>query len=466
MFIQNLKHELRLLSRSYWFLTLAILFIVLCLYAGYNGARLYEFRMAEIEQAEADQRSLTDRVTKIAQAMKNGESPDNAFRVSPINYSIAAGTLATLKTDPLSVLAVGQSDLYTHQVKISAREDLATLTFTEMSNPVQLLFGNFDLVFVLTYLIPLIIIAFTYNLQSQELESGRLSLIASNPIDPKLWLLQRYMTRFLTLSVILGAGLIITFLVFHISFSLKLGSMVILTLGYMFFWFALSFLVNAMGYSSAKNAILLLSLWIILVLIIPAVINQTANSFYPTPSRVVLLNEIRETKNKLSKEQDKVLDEYLRNHPELVRNEEENRFAYWQGFFASQEMMESTLTPLITRFDRQLSEQQKWVNTFRFLSPAILFQTGFTELAGTSARQYHDFKKSVTGFTITWREYFLPMVFGNRMLKSEDLASLPAFDHIISYDRSLIFTNGTLLLAISGMLLIPGFRKTGSPIKL
>lgn len=459
MLVQNIRHEVRLLTRSYWFLALSLIFILLCLYAGYNGINLYEFRSAELEKAHADQKVLLDRVYGVAEAIENGENPDNSYRLSPMNMSIATGTLASKPTDPLSTLAIGQSDLYTHQIKISSREDLATLTFTEMSNPVQLLFGNFDLVFVLTYLIPLIIIAFTYNLQSQELESGRLKLLASNPIDPRMWLLQRYITRFLSLCLILALAVLFTLLLLKVPFNLRLAGMILLAFGYAFFWFAVSFVVNVFGTSSSKNAVILLSLWIVLVLIIPAAVNQTSGTLYPTPSRVVLLNEIRQMKSDLSKEQDKVLAEYLRNHPELARNEGENRFGYWQGFFASQDMMEQSLSPLVEQFDEQVREQQNWVNTWRFLSPAILFQTSFIELAGTSSRQYNDFKQQVKDFTIDWRGYFMPMVFENRMLVSDDLETLPRFEYVATFDQKVTIINILALIVLSIGLLFSGFRR-------
>ncbi len=419
----------------------------------------HEFRTVELDQAKAEQQELIDQVFGVAQAVQNGESPDNAYRLSPMNASIATGALAYMAPEPLNVFAIGQSDLYTHQIKISAREDIATLTFTEMSNPVQLLFGNFDLVFVFTYLIPLIIIAFTYNLQSQELESGRLKLLASSPINPKIWLFQRYLTRFLSICFILGVINILLLLVLNVDPDMRLSSMALATFAYLCFWFAASFLVNVFGTTSGQNAVILLSIWIVLVLIIPATVNQQANSIYPTPSRVLLLNEIRETKKELSEEQDKVLAEYLRNHPELARNEGENRFAYWQGFFASQEMMEQSLSPLIEQFDTQLAKQSNWVNTWRFLSPAILFQSSFTELAGTSSRQYNEFKTGVKDFSISWREFFMPMVFENRMLTISDLELLPSFEYQVTVDRRFTTMNLIALMVISGLLLVIGFRK-------
>ena len=457
MFSLNIRHEIKLLSRDRRFIILSALLILLCLYAGFNGQNLYELRNTELINAKADHDSLIALAHDVASAFEAGEKPREEFRVRPTYLSIATGTQAYMPTNPVSALAIGQSDLYAHQIKINSRGDIATLTFNQMNNPVQLLFGNFDLVFVLTYLIPLIIIAFTYNLQSQELESGRLKLVASNPINPKLWLLQRFLTRFVSLILILAVAILTTIIALKIDFNTRLAGMALITLAYICFWFSVSFLVNVLGKTSDKNAIVLLSMWIFLVLLIPSLVNQTANSIYPTPSRVVLLNEIRQSKKDLAKEQDKVMAEYLRNHPELVRLEE-NPNAYWERFFASHEMAEERLTPMIELFESRLQEQQKWVNSLSFLSPAIVFQNSFTNLAGTSASAYAGFRGSTIEFAKQWRDYFLPMVFENRLLTNSELENLPEFEYTVSYTSTELLYSLLMLNCMIFALLFMGFR--------
>lgn len=452
MLVQNILHEIKLLSRNYWFVSLTLAITALSIYAGYNGLKQYDKRQATTEQAIATQAEKVARVEAIATVLDKGEEHPRAFRLSPMNYSVATGNLATMPTEGLSKLAIGQSDLFTHQMGISSREDLATMSFNELNNPVQLLFGNFDLSFVLAYLIPLLIIAFTYNLKSQEIETGRFRLLASNPININLWLLQRYIVRFFALSIIITLVLIITIVSISIDFNSKVLQFFALTYAYTAFWFALAFLVNVFGSSSARNAVSLLSLWIVLVLIIPTVINQMANTIYPIPSRVALLHEIRSTKKELGEKQDKVLDEYLRNHPELIRNEGENAFGYWQGFFASQEMTEKTLEPLMSEFDNQLDRQQKWVNTWGLLSPAVLFQNGTTQLAGTSSMDYNAFKNQIKSFSIEWRNHFMPFVFDNKTLAKADLNKVPQFE-FKTQSKMLGAFSGILVLALFAVIL-------------
>lgn len=457
----NIRHEIRLLSRNYWFISLTLVLVALCLYAGYNGLKQFEKRQLDQQQAIESQSEKEQVVQEVAVALNKGEEHALSSRLTPMNLSIFTGHLATMPADEMSKLAIGQSDLYTHQLKIAANEDLATLSFNELNNPVQLLFGNFDLSFVLAYLVPLVIIAFTYNLRTQELESGRLKLLASNPINTNYWLLQRFIIRYASLAIILTLALLGTILWVGVSISSTLLIFFLLTYAYLAFWFAISYLVNILGHSSARNAVSLLSLWILLVLIVPTVINQAANTVYPMPSRVILLNEIRETKSELSKEQDKVLDEYLRNHPELIRDQEENAYAYWQGYYASQEMMEKTLSPVIDRFDEQLSKQQKWVDSWGFLSPAVLFQDGATQLAGTSSKNYNAFKDAVHSFSLEWRAFFMPFVFDNKMLNINDLNNIPAFEYQSEVDTSKVLINISALLIISFLLAAGGLMLEG-----
>lgn len=461
MIYQNIKHESRLLSRNYWFIALSLILLVLCLYAGQNGHSHFQDLQVDQQNAIAAQQEKENTVKEVALALSQGKEHPRSYRVSPVNIAIWQGRLATLSATSMSKMAIGQSDLYTHQMKISSREDLATLSFNELNNPVQLLFGSFDLSFVITYLIPLIIIAFTYNLRSQELESGRLKLLASNPISTNRWLLQRFVIRFCSLSLILTFVLLVTVFSIEVNFSFDLLLFFILTYAYVAFWFAISYLVNILGRSTARNAVSMLSIWILLVLIVPTVINQAANTVYPMPSRVALLNQIRETKKELSAEQDEVLDEYLRNHPELIRNEGENQFAYWQGYFASQEMTEKRLSPIVDRFDEQLSKQQKWVDSWGFLSPAVLFQNGITQLAGTSSKDYNRFKDEVKAFSLEWRSHFLPYVFENQMVTYAALDNLPQFEYRQTKRHSSIFIYIGALFLLALLISVYGLSMEG-----
>lgn len=426
MFLINFKRELQLLTRNGWFVALTVLLLVLVAYAVHNGNAHFEQRKSELTELRLQRQVALEELKKVADQVANGENPDNYFNVSPIRVSISTGALATMEPDPHSVLAIGQSDLYAQQFKISSRDDMALLSFTELSNPVQLLLGNFDLSFVVIYLLPLLVIAFSYNLFSAEKESGSLHLLAANPINLKVWLLQKTLIRLIIVSAIFMLALVASCLMYNLPLDAGVFKMLLSALIYMAFWFSLTYLLGSLGKSSEKNAVYAIGLWIVLVLIIPSAVSQTANSIYPTPSRAILINEVRMLKKEISEKQDEVLDQYLRDHPELVADNE-NASMFWKNYFASQEMMEKSLEPLILDFDSKLKKQQGWVSRLRFLSPAIVVMDAYNETGATSTRHYASFKDQVVGFHMTWREHFLPFVFENKTLTARDIDQLPEF---------------------------------------
>ena len=88
----------------------------------------------------------------------------------------------------------------------------------------------------------------------------------------------------------------------------------------MLFWFVLVFLINLFVGNSAKNALSLIGLWITFVLLIPSILNQLGSTFYPIPSRTLMINEMRSKKVDVTEKQDKILDNFLRDHPEYGLN--------------------------------------------------------------------------------------------------------------------------------------------------
>jgi ABC-2 type transport system permease protein len=121
-------------------------------------------------------------------------------------------------------------------------------------------------------------------------------------------------------------------------------------------------------------------------------------------------------------------------------------------YFASADMTRNTVKPVLDQFNIALAKQQEWVDGFRFSSPAILLQNSMNELAGTSPKHYADFREQVITFSETWRSYFLPRMFNNENMKSEDIASLPDFHYQTERVASSWMTDFFVLLFFIGLL--------------
>ncbi len=438
MFLYNFKYEFKLLIRNKWLPLLSLVFLVLFLFAANNGKTIVEKRKHDIEGIKKIVADKDEAMLQLLDSVEKG-LPVNAKPWTIPNRPMTMGgrypRIAAMPPGEMAAIAVGQSDLFSHYIQPKATGDDFALDFTEMTSPIQLLFGSFDMAFVIIYLLPLIIIAFSYNVLSEEKERGSLRLLASQPISIYKWILQKMGLRFFWVCGIAILAISIAFVangisIFQTSFLVFIG----LILAYALFWFALSFLINLLVGSSAKNAMGLIGLWVVLVLLIPSTMNQLGNSFYPVPSRSKMINETRELKTELSKKQDEILDSYLRDHPEYAT--EDGSYGYWHKYIAAKDLVEDELAPFMENYESQLAAQQSWVKQWRWISPALVVHQELNALSGNATSNYESYKKQVIDFSKEWRAYFIPMLYEGKSFKTTDYKTLPSFTYV-----PLVFTN-------------------------
>jgi ABC-2 type transport system permease protein len=435
MFKHTIKYEWLNLFRDRWVVILLILFLSITIFSVRNGVEKIADRMVTIDKEKEklmkqDVEMATD-IDSISRQLKPApESWRDPRSLGTIAWN--GSRVTSMEPQPLALISTGQSDLFSHSVKPKIANEAYTLGFSELSNPVQLLFGSFDLAFVCIYLLPLLVLAFSYNILSSEKESGVLRLTMAQPISLYQWLLGKLLLRFFILTTIVSASILFSLSIFGINVIENggaIGKLLVLVIAYIFFWFMVSFIINLVGKSSGNNAVSLIAVWVALVLLIPSIISQTANSFYPVPSRTIMIHEYREAKAEAAKRSDEILKSFYREHPELAPKDttEENQYSWWLGNFAASDVINQSTKPILNNYNQALQQQQAWVNRLSFLSPAILVQDGLNDLAGTSPAHYTDFRNQVIKFSDQWHAYFSTRMFKNERMQSADFASLPQF---------------------------------------
>src|SRR5690606_37007439 len=88
------------------------------------------------------------------------------------------------KPDPAAALAIGQQDVNSSIQYLTIRGLEGQRYDTGLFNPYNQLTGNMDLSFVILFLFPLLIIAFNFNVLSQESEHGTWSLVKVQVTQP------------------------------------------------------------------------------------------------------------------------------------------------------------------------------------------------------------------------------------------------------------------------------------------
>ncbi len=432
-----MRYEWRNLSADRAPLAVALVLGAAIVYGAFNGSAWVRFQQGAISEALAEERERLGKIRADIPRVESGELKVSAFADprSPQSFGRNMGTrYAVMPPAPLGALAIGQSDLYPYYFRVSTNSKETFLNNDEIENPAHLLAGRFDLAFVLLYLYPLVILAFSYNLVSAEKESGTLSLTLSQPVSLGRIVMAKVLLRSLFVLA-LAVGLSLAGVIIGGADLSTEGALVRLTLwagaavAYGAFWFALAVAVNALGRGSATNAMMLAGAWLMLVVVIPSVLNVAAKAAHPVPSRVELIQAIRVAGDESTREGSKLLARYLEDHPELAPPAKEKGAPPDFGtlLVAVNEATEHKVQPVLAAFDSQLTSQQRMVDRFRYLSPAIVAQAAFNDLAGSSAHRYQHFLAQVDEYHRQWRGFLVPRILKKEKLSAGDLDRLPSF---------------------------------------
>jgi ABC-2 type transport system permease protein len=431
MFTRILRHEWLALRADHTVWVIAAVFGVAIGYGVWNGVRWVEFQRTALADAQQEERDRYERLRDHAMELERTGGKISPF-ADPRSPSNVGGRLglryASLPPAPLAPLAIGQSDLLPYYFKIStdARENIVAAT--ELENPHRLLVGRFDLAFVLIYLYPLLILGITYNLLSSEKEQGTLALALSQPVA-----LSTLVTGKVTLRALLLVGIVVGFSVMALVASgaslsapgagMRLALWIAAVAGYGALWFALAVFVASLGRSSATNATILASIWLVLVVMLPSLFNLLVTTVYPVPSRVEMVQAVREASDEANAGGSKLLARYYEDHPELASGDAQQAMTDFNIVrVAVNDDVERRVRPVIDRFEQQVLSQQRAVDRLKFLSPAVLLQDALNDIAGTGAARHRHFMAQVDTFHRGWRAYFTPLIFQK--------ASFLAFDAV------------------------------------
>lgn len=429
-----LRHEWRALAADRTLWALLLVFGLAIGYGTLTGVRWTQFQRRAIADAaqeerdrfashEADIRAIAAGTRKVS-AFADPRNPDSAGRRLAARHAV-------LPPLPLAPLAVGQSDLLPYYVKVSTDTKEAALAAAEIENPQRLLSGRFDLAFVLVYLYPLLVIALSYNALSGEKEDGTLALALSQPVSLRTLVVGKLALRllvFLAAIVVLTAvALVATGVdVRAPGAASRLGLWVAVVTVYGAVWFAVAVAVMARGYASATNAAALAATWLLLTVVVPSTLNLLADTLYPVPSRVALVQAVRVASDEANTRGSELLAKYYQDHPELAPESVEramNEASLIRVAMTTE--IEARVQPLLRTFELQRAAQQRLVNGFRLLSPALLMQEALNDISGTGTTRHQAFVTQVAAFHEEWRGFFVPLVFQSQSLDS--FADLPRF---------------------------------------
>lgn len=390
------------------------------------------------------------------------EDPRNAFNIG--NYY---GTRQMVKEPiALTAIAAGQSELHhsNHIISSASAFWFSALRKPEkLDNPTNTIYGRFDLSFVLVWLLPLLIIVLSYNSLSAEREQGTLKMLLAQGLSVKNLMVARFLFRFFTTTSITFLATFLALWFFDGNPThdlLGLLFFILLMLCYSIFWYALAFLINLYNKSSFYNAGLLLTLWIALVLVMPALFNVIVTTLQPIPSKVVLIDEVRERHTENDRINSEILDQFYTDHPEFVIQDSSKLMPVFMYKYMIKEMNTSEqLQPVMDDYKNRLEGQNQYINFLALTIPSMAYQETLEEISGNSLSQYLSFQRAADIESRNWRNHFQKLSLGNKYLTIEEFKNLPfpSFETKINLSKIVILLGGMSIWTM--LLLILAFTK-------
>ncbi|ODS52085.1 MAG: hypothetical protein ABS36_18185 [Acidobacteria bacterium SCN 69-37] len=263
-------------------------------------------------------------------------------------------------------------------------------------------------------------------------ERGTISLIGAQPTTVSSIVTLRIGLRF---AVVVGVtllaalvGVVAAGVPFAMDTWSRVGIWTLATGLYGAFWFAVAMAIAARGASGATTALAAGGAWLVLVVIVPAAVNVVTGALYPMPSRVQMVQVMREASDEASARGSTLLAQYFEAHPDLLPDGGQHVADAAAIRAAVADEVQRLVRPVAETFDAQATHQRLLAARLRFLSPALLLRGVLDDVTGTGAVRYETFTTQVTAFHDAWREHFTVLAVARQPVES--IAAVPVFTFV------------------------------------
>lgn len=307
------------------------------------------------------------------------------------------------KPDPLQIFASGISDDIGRFSKINSRSDTKLTNSVYSDDPVYSIFRFIDFTFIVTVVLSLFALLFTYDLINGEAESGTLQLVFSNPVPRAKFILAKLAGTWLGLVTPMLIPLLLTILlllVFRIPMNmshwLRLFALYGLSILLYTFFISLGALISTLTKRSQVSFLLSLVCWICFVFILPRIGVILAGQIVPVPS----VAEVESAKDANEKN---MWDSYFEKSTprwaernkltENMSKEEKEAFreAHMWQWMEEEETERKRYEAEIEKYNEHLTEerrnrniqQEKFAFLMARLSPVSAFQIAAMNIAET-----------------------------------------------------------------------------------
>ncbi len=331
-------------------------------------------------------------------------------------------------TSPLSALASGRTEVETASLRIRLLALEGQLYEHETLNPRLAAAGHLDLGFVLIALLPLFVIAITYDIVSGERERGiwQMARLFARP--------RRLVAAKVGARMILVAGLVMSLaligiLLAGIGADGRAGWAVALIALHTLFWFALCLGVAGGRRSSTTNAMILVGVWVALTFLAPAVLSLANAILHPVPEALELTVRQRQGYHEAwdlpkAATMEGFFEDYPRWSDQTVPEDEFT----WAWYYAMNHRGDRAARDASRAYRDILARRDEWARRWSLLVPPLATQIALDRLSSADLGTQLAYQEAVRRYHERLKAHFQPLLFAATPIAQVDWEQVPAFE--------------------------------------
>jgi len=407
-FVAIVAYEIRRLVRDRALVVLFILLLGFSSYAAWNGANWVHEREAAIELVKEEERAgMAERRQFVARSYPSVILP----AIQPV-----------LPPGVMGAISIGQADAYPYVADVPTLGDYSDLfrrVWVDIANPDIRSAGPFDLAFVIVFLLPLIVLAATYDLWSRERERGVAAMVLSQPVSIAALISAKALARGVVVLLPSTAILLFVAALAGARDTMGLTALALVVLAYGGFWLALAVVINLIVRRSTEAAIAVGAAWLLVVVMAPSLTLAAIDLLTPAPSKIHFTTDLKALKAELAERQDL----YREANPSPLRRPAPKIPDRLRDLYADRVALDTGIAPMIEARQRAENARRHTLDTARFFLPSVAVQDALDRIAGSDADRALAFEKQARETQLKLRRLY------KRYLDRDALVTLVEYDN-------------------------------------
>ncbi len=258
----------------------------------------------------------------------------------------------------LSIIVSGIDDYMGKSSKVTIAIDPVLEESRVSDSPIIAVFGNLDLTYIVSVILSLFALLFTYDAIIGEKENGTLKLLLAHGVTRDKLIFGKIIGGYLSIVISLTIPLLITLIIFSISPRIELNSedWIRICVIYLFYYlyisvfFFLGLFISSKATSSSASLFILLFIWVFFVVLVPRISISTINQAIKVPTQHEIAVQKEAFLQEIQGNVPNIMNEWFDANKELqLTNPNEYNAKY-------KEFLEETQNQLAAKIDKKNKE--------------------------------------------------------------------------------------------------------------